>query len=48
MATSVRLFWAPWSHYCVCAELQLAMKKVPATVVRVPYHDKAELIAATG
>jgi glutathione S-transferase len=48
MPSTVRLFWAPWSHYCVCAELQLAIKKVPATVVRVPYHDKAELIAATG
>jgi len=44
----VRLFWAPWSHYCVCAELQLALKGVPATLVRVPYHDKTELIAATG
>ncbi|HEV8048977.1 MAG TPA: glutathione S-transferase family protein [Thermoplasmata archaeon] len=48
MPESVRLFWAPWSHYCVCAELQLALKGIPATLVRVPYHDKTELIAATG
>jgi len=24
MTPSARLYWAPWSHYCVCAELQLA------------------------
>jgi glutathione S-transferase len=48
MTPSVRLYWAPWSHYCVCAELQLAMKNIPATFVRVPYHDKTELLRATG
>jgi glutathione S-transferase len=45
---SVRLFYGAWSHYCVCAELALAMKGVPATIVTVPYHDKTELLAATG
>jgi len=45
---SVRVFSASWSHYGVCAELALAMKGVPATVVPVPYHDKTELLAATG
>jgi glutathione S-transferase len=48
MPPPVRLYWAPWSHYAVCAELQLALKKVPATLVTVPYHDKNELIAKTG
>ena len=48
MPPLVRLFYAPWSHYCVCAELQLAMKGISATVVPVAYHDKTELIAATG
>jgi glutathione S-transferase len=45
---SARLYWAPWSHSCVCAEVQLAFKGVRPTLVRVPYHDKTELIAATG
>lgn len=48
MAPSVRLFYGPWSHYCVCAELQLALKGVKATIVPVPYHDKTALIDATG
>ena len=48
MPPKVRLFWGPWSHYCVCAELQLAHKGVKAELVNVPYHDKTELIAATG
>jgi glutathione S-transferase len=45
--TPVRLFSAPWSHHCVCAELQLALKGISATIVTVPYHDKTELITAT-
>lgn len=48
MAAPVRLFYGPWSHYAVCAELQLAMKGLDADLVVVPYHDKTELIAATG
>ena len=48
MPPKVRLFWAPWSHYCVCAELQLAHKGVNAELVTVPYHDKTRLIAETG
>jgi glutathione S-transferase len=45
---SARLFCAPWSHYCVCAEVQLAFKGLRVPLVRVPYHDKTELIASTG
>lgn len=48
MPPVVRLYWAPWSHYSVCAELQLAIKEVPATLVPVPYHDKTDLVAKTG
>jgi glutathione S-transferase len=48
MPSAVRLFWAPWSHYAICAELQLAIKKAPSTLVRVPYHDKTELLRETG
>jgi glutathione S-transferase len=48
MPTSPRLYYGAWSHYCVCAGMQLAMKRVEATFVPVPYHDKTELIAATG
>jgi glutathione S-transferase len=43
-----RLYYGAWSHHCVCAGMQLAFKRVEATFVPVPYHDKTELIAATG
>ncbi len=48
MADRPRLFEAPYSHYCVAAERMLAFKKIPYDSVYVPYHDKRELIAATG
>lgn len=48
MAANPRLYYGAWSHHCVCAGIQLAMKQVDATFVPVPYHDKTELIAATG
>lgn len=44
----VTLYTMPISHWCVSAERQLAFKGVKARLVRVPYHDKAELIKATG
>lgn len=48
MAPRATLYYMPISHYCVCAERLLAFKGVHPTIVRVPYHDKRELIAATG
>lgn len=42
------LFTMPISHYCVSAERMLAFKRVRARLVRVPYHDKQELIRRTG
>lgn len=42
------LFTMPISHYCVAAERMLAFKQVVAELVRVPYHDKRELLRRTG
>jgi glutathione S-transferase len=42
------LFYIPISHYCVSVERMLAYKGIPAEIVYVPYHDKTELIKATG
>lgn len=36
------------SHYCVSADRMLAFKGVPFETVYVPYHDKRELVEATG
>jgi glutathione S-transferase len=47
-AARVKLYTMPISHWCVAAERQLAFKGVEAELVRVPYHDKQELLAATG
>ena len=44
----VALYTMPISHWCISAERQLAFKGVKANLVRVPYHDKTELIKATG
>ena len=48
MASRPQLFSEPFSHYCVAAERMLAFKKLPFDRVYVSYHDKGELIAATG
>ncbi len=48
MASRPRLFSEPFSHYCVAAERMLAFKGIPFDPVYVSYHDKGELIAATG
>lgn len=42
------LYGYPISHYCVSAERMLAFKGIPFDPVYVPYHDKRELIRATG
>jgi len=43
-----KLFSMPISHWCVSADRMLAFKGVPTDTVYVPYHDKRELIDATG
>jgi glutathione S-transferase len=42
------LYSMPISHYCVCADRTLAFKGASFDTVHVPYHDKTELIKATG
>lgn len=48
MESAPTFFTMPISHYCVAADRMLAFKGIAATHVRVPYHDKQALIAATG
>lgn len=48
MAARPTLFTMPISHYCVAAERMLTFKQVAPELVRVPYHDKRELIRRTG
>ncbi len=48
MTPSVMLYAMPISHWCVSADRMLAYKGVPFDYIYVPYHDKQELIAATG
>ena len=42
------LYSMPISHWCVSADRMLAFKGVEFDTKYVPYHDKRELIAATG
>src|SRR3990172_5563567 len=46
--TAPILFTMPISHYCVSADRMLAFKGVPFESIYVPYHDKRELLKATG
>lgn len=48
MASQPVLYSMPISHYCVSANRMLAFKGVPFDTVNVPYHDKRDLIKATG
>jgi glutathione S-transferase len=48
VAPRASLYYMPISHWCVCAERMLAFKGIHADIVRVPYHDKRALLAATG
>ena len=43
-----KLFSMPISHWCVSADRMLVFKGIDADTVYVPYHDKRELIEATG
>lgn len=42
------LFEEPWSHWCVKAKKILEYKKIKYEDRTVGYHDKRELIKATG
>ena len=48
MPPGPKLYGYPISHYCVSAERILAFKGIGYEPVYVPYHDKRELIRATG
>jgi glutathione S-transferase len=48
MAPRVSLYTMPISHWCISAERILAFKGVPFRRVIVPYHDKTQLLKATG
>src|SRR5438270_9064169 len=48
MAARPLLYSMPISHYCVSADRMLAFKEMPFDTRYVPYHDKSELIKATG
>ena len=48
MASRPKLFSMPISHWCVSADRMLAFKGVQFETAYVPYHDRRELIAATG
>ena len=48
MASRPVLYSMPISHYCICADRTLAFKGVKFETVKVPYHDKQDLIKATG
>ena len=48
MASRPTLYSMPISHWCVSADRMLAFKGVDFDTEYVPYHDKTELIAATG
>lgn len=48
MASRPVLYSMPISHYCVSADRLLAFKGVRFDTTLVPYHDKRELIKATG
>jgi glutathione S-transferase len=43
----IELFGYGFSHYCVAADRMFRFKRIPFEAVRVPYHDRTELIART-
>ena len=48
MSARPLLYSMPISHYCISADRMLAFKGVPFDTRFVPYHDKSDLIKATG
>ncbi len=48
MSPRLTFYGYPQSHYCIAVDRMLAFKGVKARLVRVPYHDKRDLLRATG
>ena len=48
MVSRPQLYSEPFSHYCVSADRMLAFKGIAYETIPVTYHDKRDLIAATG
>jgi glutathione S-transferase len=48
MVAPRRLYTMPISHYCVSVDRMIAFKGLSVERVPVPYHDKTELLRATG
>ncbi len=48
MAARTALYTEPFSHYCVAADRMLAFKGIAYDPIPVTYHDKRDLIRATG
>ena len=48
MASRPSLYEEPFSHYCVSADRMLAFKGIGYDPIDVTYHDKRDLIRATG
>ena len=48
MVAPRRLYTMPISHYCVSIDRMIAFKGLDVERVPVPYHDKTELLRATG
>ncbi len=48
MTSRPQLYSEPFSHYCVSADRMLAFKGIAYDTVPVTYHDKRDLIRATG
>jgi glutathione S-transferase len=48
MSSRPSLYQEPFSHYCVSADRMLAFKGIAYEPIAVTYHDKRDLIAATG
>ena len=48
MTAALTFYGYPTSHYCVAAERMLRFKGLDHRTVLVPYHDKRDLVRATG
>ncbi len=48
MPSKPKLYFMPISHYCVSAERILAFKGINFDLIPTTYHDRQELIRATG
>lgn len=48
MQARPKLYYMPISHYCVSAERILAFKKIDFDLIPTYYHDRQDLLKATG